>query len=378
MRFDVFTMRYATLCLLSLLLPLSAWAQSYLVYFGTGDKAIYVSRFDAATGTLSDPEVAAMVERPNFLELHADGGALFVCSRADGPDGGVGLVIAYRIDRDTGKLTKINQQSTGGPGPAHVAVSGDGKSVAVANYGGGSTSSFRVGAGGRLVARSSVLYHEGKSVNPQRQSEPHSHSVNFSPDSRFVISADLGLDQLLVYEVDPATSALRPNDPPFATVEPGSGPRHFAFHPNGRLAYAINEMGNTVSGFTWDASRGALSHFQTISTLPEGYSEASHTAEVQIHPNGRFLYGSNRGHDSISVFSIDQGTGKLTNVERAPVQGKTPRNFRMDPEGKWLLAANQASDAVVVFKVDPRTGKLTPTGRGVKMPSPMCVRFLRM
>lgn len=370
-------MRSLTLCLLSLVMPFVASAQQYHVFFGTGGEAIYVSTFDAANGDLSKPEVAASVTRPNFLELHPSGETLYACSRADGPDGPVGLVIAYRIDRATGKLTKINQQDTGASGPAHVNVTKDGKTVAVANYGGGSTASFRVGEGGKLVARSSVIQHEGHSVDPRRQSEPHSHSVNFSPDDRFVISADLGLDQLLVYKVDPATSALLPHDPPFATVAPGSGPRHFTFHPNGRYAYAINEMANTVDVFGWDARAGAFDSLQTISTLPEGYSERTHTAEVQVHPNGKFLYGSNRGHDSIAVFSIAPSTGKLTPVEREPVQGETPRNFRLDPDGKWLFAANQGTNEVVVFRIDQQTGELSPTGTKAQMPSPMCVRFLK-
>lgn len=369
-------MRSVTLLLFALLLPGIVSAQRYWVFFGTGDKSIYVSEFDAASGALSAPQVAANVTRPNFLELHPSGDTLYVCSRTQNADGPVGLVIAYRIDKATGKLTEINQMPSGAPGPAHVNVTQDGKTVAVANYTGGSTASFRVGAGGKLVARTSVIQHEGSSVDPRRQSEPHSHSVNFSPDDRFVISADLGLDQLLVYRVDPATSALLPHDPPFATVPPGSGPRHFTFHPSGRYAYAINEMASTVTGFTWDARDGTLESFQTISTLPEGYSEPTTTAEVQVHPSGKFLYGSNRGHDSISVFSIDQGSGKLTPVEREPVQGKTPRNFRMDPDGKWLFAANQASDEVVVFQVDQQTGELSPTGTKVQMPAPMCVRFL--
>ena len=371
------TMRLLAILLLALSATVLASAQRYTVFFGTGDKAIYVADFDASSGALSEPRIASSVERPNFLELHPSGNTVYVCSRAQGPDGPIGLLLAYRIDRATGKLTKINQQETGAPGPAHVNITKDGKTAAVANYTGGSTASFRIGSGGKLVARTSYIQHQGKSVDPRRQSEPHSHSVNFSPDDRFVVSADLGLDQVLIYEVDPATSALLPHDPPYAKVAPGSGPRHFTFHPSGRYAYVINEIASTVTAFKWDASRGALTEIQTISTLPEGYSEPTTTAEVLAHPNGKFLYGSNRGHDSITVFSIDQGTGKLTVVEREPVQGKTPRNFRLSPDGKWLLAANQASNAVVVFELDPQTGKLSPTGKSISMPSPMCIRFLK-
>lgn len=355
-----------------------ASAQRYLVFFGTGDKAIYVSRFDAATGALEEPKIAAEVARPNFLEIHPSGKTLYVCSRADGGGAPEGVVIAYRIDRASGNLTELNSQPTGAPGPAHVNVSHDGKTAAAANYTGGSTASFRIGSDGRLVARTSFIQHEGLSVDPRRQSEPHSHSVNFSPDDRFLISADLGLDKLLIYEVDPATSALLPHDPPFAKVAPGSGPRHFTFHPSGQFAYVVNEMASTVTAFDWDARRGALQEIQTISTIPEGYSEPTTLSEVQVHPNGRFLYAANRGHDSIAVFSIDASTGKLTPIERESVQGKVPRNFRLDPDGRWLFSANQGSGAVVVLKVDPSTGELSPTGKSVAMPSPMCVRFLRV
>lgn len=347
------------------------------VYFGTGDTAIYVSKFDPKTGSLSAPRAVADAIRPNFLEIHPNGTRMYVCSREPLTGGdGRGVVIAYAIDQATGDLQRLNSLDTGAPGPAHVTVDQTGQMVVVANYTGGSVAAFKLHEDGRLAQRTAYMQHEGSSVNKQRQSEPHAHSVNFSKDNRVVVAADLGMDKVMIYRADPATGKLTANDPPFATVAPGSGPRHFAFHPNGKYAYVINEMASTVTAFSYNPSNSALSEIQTISTLPDGYSENTTTAEVQVHPSGEFLYGSNRGHDSITVFRIDQSTGKLTTVEREPTQGKTPRNFRMDPTGKYLFAANQQSDSVVVFRIDPKTGELTPTGTSVKVPAPMCVRFV--
>jgi 6-phosphogluconolactonase len=246
----------------------------------------------------------------------------------------------------------------------------------VANYTGGSVAAFRLAEDGRLAQRTALIQHEGSSVNKQRQSEPHAHSVNFSKDNKVVVAADLGLDKVMIYRADPATGKLRPNDPPFAKVAPGSGPRHFSFHPSGKYGYVINEIASTVTAFAYDPATSGLREIQTISTLPEGYTGESTTAEVLVHPSGKFLYGSNRGHDSITVFRIDEATGKLTVVEREPAQGKTPRNFRIEPSGKYLFAANQASDSVVVFRIDEATGELTPSGVSVKVPAPMCVRFV--
>ncbi|MEZ5362294.1 MAG: lactonase family protein [Bryobacterales bacterium] len=347
------------------------------VYFGTGDTALYVSKFDPKTGSLSEPRAVAEISRPNFLEIRPDGRRMYVCSRepANGPDAR-GVVIAFAIDPKTGDIERLNSLDTGAPGPAHVTVDQTGRMVVVANYTGGSIAAFKLAKDGRLAQRTALIQHEGSSVNKRRQSEAHAHSVNFSPDNRVVVAADLGLDKLMLYDADPATGKLTPNDPPFATVAPGSGPRHFAFRPDGKFGYVINEMASTITAFRYDAATSALSEIQTISTLPEGFKGDNTTAEVQVHPDGKFLYGSNRGHDSIAVFSIDHASGKLTPVEIEPTQGKTPRNFRMDPSGRYLFAANQQSNSVVVFRVDATTGKLTPTGVSVEVPSPMCVRFV--
>ncbi|MGH7378010.1 MAG: lactonase family protein, partial [Candidatus Methylomirabilales bacterium] len=251
-----------------------------------------------------------------------------------------------------------------------------GKAVLAANYGGGSVVALPVGAGGTLGEATAFIQHQGSSVNPRRQEAPHAHSINLDPENRFAVAADLGLDRLLVYRFDPARGTLAANDPPFAAVKPGAGPRHFAFHPRGRHAYAINEIHCTVTAFAWDGRRGALEEIQTVSTLPGEVQEGFSTAEVQVHPSGKFLYGSNRGHDSIAVFAIDAASGRLTGVEHRPTGGKTPRNFGIDPAGAFLLAANQGSDSIVGFRIDPETGKLEPTGSVVRVPSPVCVKFL--
>jgi 6-phosphogluconolactonase len=259
-----------------------------------------------------------------------------------------------------------------------VIVDRQGRNVLVANYGGGSVAVLPIGADGRLQAPSSVVQHTGSSVDPNRQKEPHAHSINVDADNRFAYAADLGLDKILIYRFDVAKGTLTPNDPPFAQVEPGSGPRHFAFHPQGRFAYVINEMRCTVTAFAHDAARGGLSAIQTISTLPQGQSvqKGFSTAEVQVHPSGRFLYGSNRGHDTIAVFAIDEKTGRLTPVHHEPTQGSTPRNFGIDPAGRFLLAANQRSDTVVVFRIDAATGRLAPAGHRIEVGAPVCVKFV--
>ena len=289
-----------------------------------------------------------------------------------------GSVNAFLIDRTTGKLTLLNRQSSGDAGPCYVSVDRTGKCVLVANYGGGSCAALPVRNDGSLGEASSFIRHAGSGADQARQARPHAHSINPSPDNRFALAADLGLDKILVYKLDPAKAALAPNDPPFAKVAPGSGPRHLAFHPAGKFAYVINEMLCTVTAFSYEPGQGVLREIQNVSTLPGGKSvkPGYSTAEVQVHPNGKFLYGSNRGHDTIAVFAIDQAKGTLELIGNEPTQGKMPRNFGLDPAGAWLLAANQDSNNVVVFSVDPGTGKLKPTGQVVEIGSPVCVKFM--
>src|SRR5262249_1885756 len=270
------------------------------------------------------------------------------------------------------------EQPSAGAGPAHLIVEPSGRNVLVANYGGGSVAVLPIGSDGRLRPASAFVQHTGSSVNPQRQAAPHAHSINVDPDNRFAYVADLGLDKVLSYRFDAAAGSLLPGDPPFVAVDPGAGPRHFAIHQSGRFAYVINEMACTITVFTRDVKSGSLTAVQTVSTLPadqqvrSGYS----TADVQVHPNGRFLYGSNRGHDSLVVFAIDHASGRLTYVEHQPTGGNTPRAFGIDPGGTLLLAANQRSNNVVAFRIDPQSGRLTPTGQTIEIGSPVCVKFV--
>jgi 6-phosphogluconolactonase len=269
----------------------------------------------------------------------------------------------------------INSQPSGGGGPCHVAVDQAGKALLAANYGTGSMSVFPIKDGGELGAMSGFFQGEGSSVNPDRQSGPHAHCVITDPNGRFALLCDLGLDKVFVFKFDPATASITPNDPPFASVKPGSGPRHITFHPNGRFAYLINEMGSTLTAFSYDSSRGVLHEIQTESTLPGGYAAPTTGAEVAVHPSGKFVYASNRGHDSIVEFAANGDTGHLTLVGWCPTQGKTPRDFEIDPTGTWLLAANQDSNTVIVFRINPETGVLTSVGEKIEVDTPMCVKF---
>jgi 6-phosphogluconolactonase len=355
-----------------------------LVYVGTytgpKSKGIYVSRLNLADGAVSRPELAAETTNPSFLAPHPSGSFLYAVNEIGNFEGRrVGSVSAFAIDRASGTLTLLNRQASGGDGPAHLVVDGPGRNALVANYGGGSVAVLPIEKNGALRTATSVVQHTGSSVNAQRQKEPHAHSINVDPSGARAYVADLGIDKVVVYTYDGARGTLTPNDPPSAALKPGAGPRHFAFHPSGRFAYVINELQLTVTAFAHDATRGALTEMQTISTLPDGQQPLPtySTAEVQVHPSGRFLYGSNRGHDSISVFAIDQATGRLTYVHTEPTQGSTPRGFGIDPTGAYLLAGNQRSDSVVVFRIDQKSGRLTPTGVKVEVGAPVCVKFVR-
>jgi 6-phosphogluconolactonase len=367
-----------------LLLVPESYGKELLVYVGTyteGSKSegIYIYRMDLDSGAMKSAGVATGVKNPSFLAIHPSKRFLFSVSEIDDLDGKkTGGVTAFAIDRASGKLTMLNSQASEGVGPCHLVVDRTGKNVLVANYGGGSIAALPIAEDGRLGKATAAIQHKGSSANKQRQEGPHAHSINVDLANRFAVAADLGLDKILVYHFDASKGTLVANDPPATTVAPGAGPRHFAFHPSGKYAYVINEIHCTVTAFAYDAEHGTLKEFQTITTLPgdgtvkEGYS----TAEVQVHPSGKFLYGSNRGHDSIAIFSIAPNTGKLSVVGHQPTGGKTPRNFGIDPTGKFLLAENQDSGTIVVFRIDPKTGELKPTGTVVDVPSPVCVKFL--
>lgn len=370
----------AASALTPVMLPAAKSASQYLVYFGTYtrklSRGIYVSKLDATTGRLSEPELAAESANPSFVAIHPNHRFLYsVSETASGSTPG-NTVSAFAIDKASGKLTALNTLPAKGQMPCHINVDKTGRALVVANYGSGSTTGMKVNADGSLAEGAGFIQHKGSSVDQRRQQGPHAHSVNISADNRFVVVADLGLDQVLVYKFDPATAGLSPNDPPFVAVKPGSGPRHFTFHPKGKFAYVINEMAATVTAFRWNAKAGSFSEIETVSTVPAGDTTNNTTAEVVAHPNGKFLYGSNRGHNSLAVFAIDPSKGSLKLVANVPTQGQIPRNFAIEPGGRWLLAANQNSDNVVVFSVDGNTGLLKPTGQTIQVGAPVCVRYL--
>lgn len=347
-------------------------------YTGTEGGGIPVCELDLDSGKLSPPHIAAQTVNPSFLAIHPSRKFLYAVGEVSQLDGKkTGGVSAFAIDHASGGLTRINQQSSGGAGPCYLVVDATGKNVLVANYGGGSVACLPINSDGSLRPATSFIQHHGSSVDRSRQEGPHAHSINLDPHNRFAIVADLGLDKLLVYRFDPAKGSLTPNDPPSTSLPAGGGPRHFAFHPDGRHAYANNEMSSTVSALAYDAERGVLSELQTISTLPEP-TPGNSTAETRVHPNGKFVYVSNRGHDSIAIFAVEPGSGKLTPIGHEPTRGKTPRNFNIDPSGRYLLAANQDSGNVVAFRIDQQTGKLAPTGSEIQVPRPVCVRFLSL
>ncbi|MDX2149329.1 MAG: lactonase family protein [Bryobacteraceae bacterium] len=358
-----------TLLSASLLLPLRARAARQTVYFGTYGGGILSATFDTAAGTLTVPSQAAATENPSFLVLHPNGRNVYAVGETN--DGFLGAFEKI----EGGKLRLLNRVPARGGAPCHITLDRTGRYVLAANYGGGSVIAYALEANGRLGREAAFVQHEGSSINPQRQRGPHAHSIRATPDNRFVMAADLGLDKLLVYRFDASKGTLTPHDPPFARLRPGAGPRHFAFHPNGRLVYVINELDSTVTAFAYDSQKGALKEVSTVSTLPAGAAPGNNsTAEVQVHPSGKFLYGSNRGHDSIAVFSLaDPGKPKL--VENAPSGGATPRNFGIHPSGSHLIACNQKTGNALVCAVDAATGRLKPAGAPVAMPSPVCVQF---
>jgi 6-phosphogluconolactonase len=361
----------------------AAKATKFWVYIGTytrdksKSKGIYRCEFDAATGKLSEPMLAAKMVDPSFLALHPSNRYLYAVGEVDNFDGkSSGAVTAFSIDPASGELKQLNQKPSDGAAPCHIVVDRQGKNVLFANYSGGSAGVLRIEDDGSLGARSAFVQHSGKSADPGRQEGPHAHSINLDAANHFAFVADLGLDQVLVYRFDSDKGTLAKNEPPYAKVEAKSGPRHFAFHPSGRYAYVINEMANTVTALKYDADKGVLTPMQTISTLPAGYDKPTWTAEVQVHPSGKFLYGSNRGHNSIAVFTIDDKSGKLTAAGHQAEGIKTPRNFGIDPTGEFVLVANQDGDSILVFRVDGQTGALQFSGEKVEVGKPVCVKFM--
>jgi 6-phosphogluconolactonase len=369
-----------------LLAPVTAADEApskFMVYIGTytrGTKSegIYRFLFDPATGKVGEPSLAGKAVNPSFLALHPNGKLLYsvdeVADFAKDKKKSAGAISAFRID-DKGGLELLNQESSEGSGPCHIVVDKAGKNVLAANYGGGSVCVLPILEGGKVGKATGFSQHKGKSINKGRQEAPHAHSVNLDAANRFAFVADLGIDKVMIYRFDPEKGTIQPNDPPSVNTPEGGGPRHFAFHPSGKFAYVCNELTSSVTAMTYDSETGKLEAIQTISTLPEEVKGNS-TAEVVVHPTGKFVYVSNRGHNSIAQFTVDEKTGKLTANGHQGEGIKVPRNFCLDPSGRWCLVASQDGDNVRVFKVDATTGKLEATSEVVKVPRPICVRFL--
>jgi 6-phosphogluconolactonase len=364
-------------------LPAYAAPEADLFYVGTytqgtKSKGIYAYRFDPKTAQVTDLGVAAETANPSFVAIDATGKYLYAVNelqKYEGPNSGG--VSAFAVDHATGKLTFLNEVPSRGADPCYIIVDKSGKHVLVANYTGGSIAVFPILADGKLGEATAFVQHTGHGSDPKRQEGPHAHSIDLSPDERFAFVCDLGLNELLVYKYDAAKGTLTPNDPPFVKLDPGAGPRHFVLAPSGKFAYVVAEMASTVTAFSVDLKAGTLKQLQTISALPNDFKGENDDAEIHIHPNGKFLYSSNRGHDSIAVFAIDPQKGTLTAVEDVPTQGKTPRSFEIDPTGKFLFAENQGSDNIVIFRIDEKTGRLSPTGKRIEAPSPVDVKFLK-
>lgn len=359
--------------LLFIIMSLTASASEHLIYIGTytrsTSKGIYALKMDANTGKLSAPEVVATTANPTFVALSRDKSHLYAVSE------GATMATPFAVDLDSGKLVPDESRDSGGKAPCHLMVDSTERCLVVAHYHNGIVASLPINEDGSLGPAKSIHQHSGSSVNPDRQEAAHVHSANISPDNRFVIVCDLGLDKVFTYALDAAQATLTPAETPFIATAPGAGPRHSAFSQDGKYVFVINELNSTLTSYAYEAATGVLTEVDTQPTLPADFSGDSTTAEVRVHPNGKFVYGSNRGHDSIAVFAFDNVTGKLTPIDHTSTGGRNPRNFNLTPDGKWLVAANQQSDSLNVFQVDSQTGKLTPTEHTAEVPLPVCVVF---
>ena len=361
--------------LLAVILSAPATAENMFVYFGSHGAGPHngfsLASFDTDTGKLTEPVFLEEAEAPAYFIIRPDGRRLYTCNSFPGSS-----VSAYAIDPTTAKLKLINKQPSGGGDPSYVSLDPSGHYLLVANFLGGSAAVFALRPDGSIGRRTAFIQHIGASLDPHDPRHAHAHSIRFDPSHRFVLLADLGLDKIFVYRLNPKTGALTPSDPPFASVAPGSGPRHTAFDPRGRYVYAINQTANSIVRFGWNSDRGVLTQFETISTLPEGFKGENMGSEILMHPSGKFLYATNRGNNSVAVFSVQADTGRLTLIQHISSDGKTPRNAEFDPTGKWLLVTNKDSNNAVVFRIDQSTGQLTQNGDPVTVPAPFCERFL--
>ena len=349
----------------------------FISAFASAEKgAIHAFQFDTKTGALKPLHRTADIQNPFFLAISPDQHFLYAINAEKFGGAADEFVAAYAIEDRTGQLKRLNQQSSRGTASCYLDVDATGKTVVVANYASGSVASLPVMKDGSLGEAASFVQHSGASVDPARQKGPNAHSIVVSPDNRFALAADLGIDKILVYRLDAATAKLTPNEAqPFVKQQPGSGPRHITFHPNGRRVYVINELKNTVTFFDYTADSGTLTERQTISTLPANFTGKSYCADLKITPDGLFLYGTNRGHDSIATYRIADD-GKLTLITIEPSLGKGPQNLLITSDGHWLLCANMPGNSVIVFRIDSKTGHLKAAGEPIAMPMPSCIRWL--
>jgi 6-phosphogluconolactonase len=358
-------------------------AEPTRVYIGTytqadGSLGIYQAELNTNDGALKLIGLAGEAKNPSFFALPSGDQFLYAVSEvADYDDSHGGAVSAFGVDTSSGKLGLLNHQSSGGAGPCFVSLDNAGKHALVANYGGGSVAVLPIGADGKLQPASCFIQHAGAGPNKSRQEGPHAHCIKLDAANRFALACDLGLDKVFIYRFDAAAGKLTPAEQPWLETEPGAGPRHLAFHPSGKFVYFVNELNSTLTAAAYDGGAGTLQRLQTLSTLPPGGVEGNSGAEVVVHPSGKYVYSSNRGHDSIAMFAIDEQTGKLTSLGQHPAGGKTPRNFNIDPSGKFLVAALQGSDLIVVHAIDQATGKLTHTDHAIDVSMPVCIKFAK-
>ena len=354
------------------------------IRFGTGrilqgkGEGIYVYRMDLSSGDMDLVSKTTGIANPSYLAFDSSQQFLYAVNELKmHEEKPTGTISAFGVDPKTGKLELLNTKPTHGTDPCHVLVDKKRQYVFVANFMSGSICVLPVVGDGSLGDASDFIQHQGSSIDFVRQKGPHAHSVTLDQANRFAFVPDLGLDKLMVYKFDPKRGKLEPNDVPWLKMKPGAGPRHVAFHPGGRFAFLINELDSTLAALSYDGRKGRFKELQIVPTLPESFRGESTCADVQVSPSGGFVYGSNRGLDGIVIYKIDQRTGRLTCVGHEPTRGKTPRNFGIDPTGRFLLAANQDTDTIVTFRIDRHTGKLQPTGHVVRVPTPVCVKFIK-
>ncbi|WP_044171897.1 lactonase family protein [Flectobacillus major] len=347
--------------------------QEFYVLVGTytskASKGIYVYKFNTATGELQFSSVVSGVKNPSFITLSPNQKFAYSVGETDGD----GTVNAFSFDKQSGSLSFLNSESAGGAGPCHITTDRTGKWVIAGNYGGGSLSILPILGNGTVGKATQTIQHTGHSVNASRQEKPHVHSINVAPNNQDVFVPDLGVDKIYTYSLDTQKGLLNEGKPAYTSSIAGSGPRHFTFHPNGKWAYVIEELSATVTAYRYQ--KGGLKATQTISTLPADYTGKKWCADIHISPDGKFLYASNRSHESITVYAINTKTGQLTWVDNTNVAGKTPRNFAIDPTGNYILVANQDSDNITIFKRDKATGKFTYTGTSVEVSMPVCLQW---